>query len=926
MKHVSARRVLAGLFSVLPLATFAASTHRVTPPPPDSPLALLPVDPRVKSRSPDHERNGDTHRDRGYPTVWIRQHGTPVYDQATAITASHDYVFTVGSAGQGIDGNASAGGQDAFLMKHSLGGTHQWTRQIGSAANDYATGVAISQPAHPVIYVTGYTSGIMPGVSGLNAGGTDLFLTKYDEGGNSVWTRQIGTSGNDYAQAVATDAAGNVYVVGSTTGNLDANNNAGLKDAFLVKYNASGDKQWTRLLGSIKNDEARAVAVGTDGAIYVAGLTYGSLPDNTSAGDVDMFLARYDDAGTRWWVKQFGTSDVDVAQGVTTTSSATGVVDVYVSGYTLGAFGGPRQGGYDAVVAKYSGLQGVAGWKVQRGSPGNDLAYGITSDGASNLFFTGTTHYDLGTNLSAGSNDVFLTELRASDGVHRLSRQLGSTHADGSLDEGDIAFGVTLDRGGGIYVAGYTEGEFDDTLLAGDKDVLIAKYGGGCDALAQGTCVGAHGWGDPHNVTFDLTAYNFQAVGEFILAESTTSSFTVQVRQANWGGGAAVFSAVAARVGADRIGIYRGNPANVFINGTPTAITGFTPLPDGGSISRQSDGAFLVAWPGSERMKVYDRGNYLDVYVFVPSYQRGHLRGLMGNANGNPSDDFALRDGTPLTAPLTFEQMYRDANCFAHSWRITQAESLFDYANGQNTATFTDLNAPYTWPSSQDFTPQQRLDAETVCLNAGVTQPFALEACILDVGLTGDPGFATSAAGVEASVLAQSPGVPAPAPQPLYTQDFEGLVGPEWSHTQTSLSPVGGRRFLGAFDDQVVTLEVPHLPDHSKVTISFDLFVIGAWAGNTWAVNIDGVGTQSTSFSNSTSPQTFPEWNTSATNPAYSGAAEVGSLGYATGDAVYKVKLTVDHFDPALRLDFFGQGLGSGVQSWGVDNVQVQLQ
>ncbi len=920
MKHPFSRRVFTGLLSVLPLMGFAgdaalAAARRASPPPADSPLALLPVDPREKSYSPDRDRNGDNHRDRGFPPAWIRQHGTPVFDQATGIASSNDHVFTVGSTGQGIDGNTSAGSQDIFLMKHSLAGHHRWTRQLGSTANEYATGVAVFNPADPLIYVTGYTTGQMPGVTGLNAGGADLFLTKYDNGGNSIWTRQIGSSGGDYAQAVATDAAGNVYVAGYTTGNLDTGVSAGLKDLFLVKYDASGSKQWTRQLGTSRNDEARAVTVDANGAIYVAGLTYGPLAGtNSQVGDADMFLARYDASGNRVWLKQFGTSDVDVAQGVTTTRTATGAVDVYVSGYTLGAFGGPRMGGYDAVVAKYSD-QGTAGWKVQRGSAGNDLAYGITSDGSANLYFTGTTNYDLDTNLSAGSNDVFLTQLRASDGVHKQSRQLGSTHANNALGEGDIAFGVTVDQDSGLYVAGYTEGEFADTLLTGDKDVLIVKYGEGCNFQNRGSCGGSYGWGDPHNVTFDNVAYDFHAVGEFVLAESTHgTSFTIQARQAGWGNGAAVFSAVAARVGTDRVGIYAGQ-SNAFINGVQTPVTGVTQLPGGGTISPQPDGSYLVAWPGSERLKVYNNGSHLNIYVLVPAYQRGHVRGLFGSYNGNPADDFALRDGTPMSAPLTFEQLYRGPNSFAQSWRITQAESLFDYGPGQSTATFTDPNAPYFWPSSQNLTPQQRQDAETVCLNAGVTQPFTLEACIMDVGLTGDVSFASGAAKVEASVLSQSPNdVPAPAPRPLYTQDFNGTtVGPEWSSTQTSTSLLGNRKFLGAFDDDMVTLAVQNLPDHSKVTVTFDLFVIGDWSGKSWGVNIDGVGEQSTTFSSNT-----------ASNPAFSGAVEVDTLGYAGGDAVYKVKLTVDHFDPVLRLDFLGEGLGA--RTWGVDNIQVQVQ
>jgi hypothetical protein len=60
----------------------------------------------------------------------------------------------------------------------------------------------------------------------------------------------LARSSNDYAYGVATDSSGNVYVAGGTNGGLDGNTNAGNTDLFVVKYNSSGTKQWTRQLGS----------------------------------------------------------------------------------------------------------------------------------------------------------------------------------------------------------------------------------------------------------------------------------------------------------------------------------------------------------------------------------------------------------------------------------------------------------------------------------------------------------------------------------------------------------------------------------------------------------------------------------------------------------------------------------------------------
>jgi hypothetical protein len=94
------------------------------------------------------------------------------------------------------------------------------------------------------------------------------------------------------------DGSGNIYITGGTNGNLDGNVNAGGTDAFLAKYDSSGGRQWTRLLGTSGGEPANGVAVG-GGDIYVTGLTTGNLDGNTNAGDTDIFLAKYSAAGVK---------------------------------------------------------------------------------------------------------------------------------------------------------------------------------------------------------------------------------------------------------------------------------------------------------------------------------------------------------------------------------------------------------------------------------------------------------------------------------------------------------------------------------------------------------------------------------------------------------------------------------------------------
>lgn len=99
------------------------------------------------------------------------------------------------------------------------------------------------------------------------------------------WTRQFGSAEGDKATSVAVDGEGNAYLAGETYGALPGQKSAGEgNDAFLRKYDPTGVELWTRQFGSALPDVAYAVAVDREGNAYVAGETYGALPDQESAG------------------------------------------------------------------------------------------------------------------------------------------------------------------------------------------------------------------------------------------------------------------------------------------------------------------------------------------------------------------------------------------------------------------------------------------------------------------------------------------------------------------------------------------------------------------------------------------------------------------------------------------------------------------
>ena len=82
-------------------------------------------------------------------------------------------------------------------------------------------------------------------------------------------------------------------MTGSTDGGLDGNTYYGHYDIFLIKYNSSGTKQWTKQLGTSSDDRGNSVTTDSSGNIFVTGFTRGGLDGNTNSGNFDIFLVKY---------------------------------------------------------------------------------------------------------------------------------------------------------------------------------------------------------------------------------------------------------------------------------------------------------------------------------------------------------------------------------------------------------------------------------------------------------------------------------------------------------------------------------------------------------------------------------------------------------------------------------------------------------
>lgn len=121
---------------------------------------------------------------------------------------------------------------------------------------------------------------------------------------------------------------------------------------FLTRFNPTGEKQWTKILGTIANDNAFAMAI-SDKSVFITGVTCGEFEGNKSLGACDAYIANYSFEGEKQWIKQLGTGGFDFGRSIELKGS-----DIYLSGDTSFAMDGTSNEGSnrDALLLKW-GLQ-----------------------------------------------------------------------------------------------------------------------------------------------------------------------------------------------------------------------------------------------------------------------------------------------------------------------------------------------------------------------------------------------------------------------------------------------------------------------------------------------------------------------------------------------------------------------------------------
>jgi len=331
-------------------------------------------------------------------------------------------------------------GDDIFLSKYDSTGSFIWAKSLAGNGDDRSCSITIDSVMN--VYITGSFQSACdfdPGPATVNLtanGASDLFFAKYDSSGNYVWAKGLGgATFNDEGRGIILNSNGDVSLTGYFSGTCDFNVGSGTYnltavgayDAFFAKYDNDGNFIWAKRMNSTMTGNVVSYDIDTDsiGNIYLCGY-FNSNSDFdpgvgtaylSTAGNNDIFFAKYTAAGNYVWAKAIGGGGTDECFHIMLDRNA----KILLSGFfpNIADFNpGPgtaylsANGNNDIFFAHYDN-NGNYLWAYSVGGYGDDRSYGFCQDSSGSVFIAG--YFDAVCDFDPGAAVANLTPIGVVD-------------------------------------------------------------------------------------------------------------------------------------------------------------------------------------------------------------------------------------------------------------------------------------------------------------------------------------------------------------------------------------------------------------------------------------------------------------------------------------------------------------------------------
>ncbi|MCG3165189.1 MAG: hypothetical protein POELPBGB_00951 [Bacteroidia bacterium] len=231
--------------------------------------------------------------------VWNKLYGGGGNDYGLYVNTTSDGGYIM----SGFFENLAYGATDISLIKTDAAGNTQWVKVYGGAGSDW--GDYVEQTPDGGYIITGYTDS-------YGAGGPDVYVLKVDAAGNLQWSKTYGTAGDDSQPwgnlAYITSDGG--YIISSHTNGSGAGN----FDYWVLKLDVAGNVEWSKTYGGAGEESSRHIEPTPDGGYIVGG--YAS---SWGAGSMDAYVVKIDALGNEQWSKVYGGAGIDRMVGIKNT-------------------------------------------------------------------------------------------------------------------------------------------------------------------------------------------------------------------------------------------------------------------------------------------------------------------------------------------------------------------------------------------------------------------------------------------------------------------------------------------------------------------------------------------------------------------------------------------------------------------------------
>jgi outer membrane protein assembly factor BamB len=243
--------------------------------------------------------------------VWAKSAGGTNKDISMSIALDSDgnsYVtgnFTSPTLSFGPTTLINTGERDFYIVKYSANGDVLWARSASGNAWDNGRSIAVG-PSKEILVTGEFQSPTLTlgttTLTNTNSSALDVFVVKFDSGGQVLWATNPHCAGQDYPGSITTDASGNSYVAGcfyyqDITFRSITLPSHGNSDIFIVKYDKNGLAVWAKTALSTDYNYAYGIVLDLNRNIYLTGffsspaITFGATTLN-SAGNYDMYIAK----------------------------------------------------------------------------------------------------------------------------------------------------------------------------------------------------------------------------------------------------------------------------------------------------------------------------------------------------------------------------------------------------------------------------------------------------------------------------------------------------------------------------------------------------------------------------------------------------------------------------------------------------------